>query len=133
VSAKEQREEVVAYWWTKAQESLCSSEREYQAGATSFAINRIYYAAFYAVSALLLEKRLSFKKHTGVRALFHHEFIKTGIIDISWGKLYDRFFEDRQEGDYIPVVDFEKDYVRDQLDLCKQFLSILEPLIKGHS
>jgi len=49
----EQIEEVVRYWWTNAEESLASARRELEAGAYLFAINRIYYAAFYGVSAAL--------------------------------------------------------------------------------
>ncbi|MCL4514178.1 MAG: HEPN domain-containing protein [Firmicutes bacterium] len=78
MSNEEQREEVVRYWWSKAGESLASARREFEARSYDFAINRLYYAAFYAVSAALLERRLSFKKHSGVRATFHQEFIKTG-------------------------------------------------------
>ncbi|MBM4086568.1 MAG: HEPN domain-containing protein, partial [Planctomycetes bacterium] len=74
---EEWRPEVVRYWWFKAEESLASARRELDAGANSFAMNRIYYAAFYGVSAALLERRQSFKKHSGVRAAFHREFIKS--------------------------------------------------------
>lgn len=63
---KEKRSEMVRYWWAKAEKSLASARREFQAGSLSFATNRLYYAAFYAVSALLMEQDLSFKKHSGV-------------------------------------------------------------------
>lgn len=49
------------------------------------------------LSAALLERRLSFKKHSGVRANFHKEFIKKGLLEVKWGKFYDHVFEDRQE------------------------------------
>ncbi len=56
--SEDQRAEIVRYWWSKAQESLVSARRELQAGSYTFAMNRIRYAAFYAVSAALLERRL---------------------------------------------------------------------------
>jgi uncharacterized protein (UPF0332 family) len=132
---EEQRDEVVRYWWSKAEESLASAQREIAAGSYVFAMNRVYYAAFYAVSAALLEREFQFAKHTGVRATFHREFIKTGLLDIRWGKLYDQFFEDRQEGDYIALVCFEPEYVETQLEQCIQFLAALRPLIiaLGHA
>ncbi|MEW6701411.1 MAG: HEPN domain-containing protein [Bacteroidota bacterium] len=61
------RRQIISYWLSKAEESLESAKRECAAGSFTFAINRIYYAAFYAVSSLLLEKDFSFKKHSGVR------------------------------------------------------------------
>ena len=54
---EEQRDEVVRYWWSKAEESLVSAQREITAGSYVFAMNRVYYAAFYAVSAALPERR----------------------------------------------------------------------------
>ena len=56
-----QRAEVVRYWWSKALESLASARREFEASSYSFAMNRLYYAAFYAVCAVLLERRESFE------------------------------------------------------------------------
>jgi uncharacterized protein (UPF0332 family) len=121
--------EVIRYWWSKAEESLLSAQRELDAMALGFAMNRTYYAAFYAVSAALLERHASFKKHSGVRAAFHREFVKSGLLDIKWSKFYDQLFEDRQEGDYLALVDFETDYVKNQLTRCQEFLADLRPLI----
>jgi uncharacterized protein (UPF0332 family) len=132
VSDTEERLKVTRYWWHKAQKSMDSAHLEFSSKAYSFAINRVYYAAFYGVSALLLERRLSFKKHSGVRATFHREFIKTGLLDNKWGKFYDRLFEDRQEGDYLALIEFEHEYVKTQLDLCSQFLKKLRPLFQSH-
>lgn len=131
MSSEQQREEVVRYWWSKAEESLLSAQRELDAKALGFAMNRIYYAAFYAVSTALLERHASFKKHSGVRAAFHREFVKSGLLDIKWSKFYDQVFEDRQEGDYIALIDFESDYVETQLARCREFLANLRPLISS--
>ena len=127
--SKDKRSEMVRYWWSKAEESLASARREFDARSLSFAVNRLYYAVFYAVSALLMERNLSFKKHSGVRAAFHQQFIKTGVINPEWGRLYDQLFEDRQEGDYVVFVSFEPEYVEAQLKQCTRFLAELRSLI----
>ena len=129
MSPEEYREDVIRYWWSKAEESLRSAERELDAGSLGFALNRIYYAAFYAVSAALLERRASFKKHSGVRSAFHREFIKSGLLDVEWGKFYDQLFEDRQEGDYLALIEFEPEYAETRLVRCRDFLISLRPLI----
>jgi uncharacterized protein len=129
MSKEKQREEMVKYWWEKAESSLNSAHREFEAGACDFAINRLYYAAFYGVSAVLLERKMVFKKHSGVRAYFHREFIKKGLIEVKWGRYYDKLFEDRQEGDYTAFIDFDKNYVSEQLELCDQFLKELKKLL----
>lgn len=122
------RAEVITYWWKKSTESFESAKRERDAGSYSFASNRIYYTAFYAVSALLLDKEFTFKKHAGVRNAFHQKFVKTGLIDKEWGKFYDRLFEDRQEGDYLALTEFEKEYVDKQIDKCVEFLKVIKLL-----
>ena len=64
------KESVVKYLWEKSEEALVSAHREIKAKSYSYAMNRIYYAAFYAVSAALLDRNESFSKHSGVRSLF---------------------------------------------------------------
>ena len=115
----------------KAERSLISAEFEYQAGSYDFAINRLYYSAFYAVSAWLIENGRSFKKHSGARGLFHRDMINTGLLPKKWSKFYDRLFEDRTDSDYVPMTEFEKDYVQDQIHACKEFLEEIKPLIKA--
>ena len=126
---EDKRSEVVRYWLEKADESMASARREFEADSLAFAMNRLYYSAFYAVSALLMARHLSFKKHSGVRSAFHKHFIKTGILERKWGRLYDQLFEDRQEGDYVVFISFDLDYVETQLNQCAQFLEHVRPLI----
>jgi uncharacterized protein (UPF0332 family) len=129
MTAKDRRSEMVRYWWSKALDSLASARREFEAGSYSFAMNRLYYAGFYGVCAVLLGRHQSFGKHSGVRAAFHRQFIKTGVLDTQWGRLYDQLFEDRQEGDYIVFVSFEPEYVKFQLEQCAEFLDKLQALL----
>ncbi len=50
------------------------------------AVNRFYYACFYAVTALLETQELSSSKHSGVRSLFNLHFVKSGAIPTHLGK-----------------------------------------------
>ena len=67
---KEKRSEIVRHWLEKADESLTSARREFEAGSFSFAMNRLYYAVFYAASALLMEHDRTFKNIRGFVPLF---------------------------------------------------------------
>ena len=96
-------------------------------------VNRVYYVAFHAVCAALLERQLPTTKHSGVRAAYHRELIKPGLLDVHWAKFYDRLFNDRQEGDYVALVSFEPEYVKAQLEQCRQFLVALRPLMPALS
>ena len=72
-------------------------------------INRLYYACFYAVYALLYFHSIEAKTHKGVRIKFMSEFIKTGLFDKEYGKLFSDLYDWRQEGDYSDFVSFDKD------------------------
>ncbi|MBP5547002.1 MAG: HEPN domain-containing protein [Bacteroidales bacterium] len=62
--------------------------------------NRLYYAAYYAVSALLLQAGHSVQTHHGIIQMLGLHFIKTGILDSKYGTLYGQLFSLRQTGDY---------------------------------
>jgi len=64
------------------------------------AINRIYYACFYAVQALLIYKDITPKSHKGVLNMFSLHYIKEGIIAENFGKHYSRIFDQRMMVDY---------------------------------
>jgi uncharacterized protein (UPF0332 family) len=107
VSQQTDLDDIVRYWFEKADESLDAARDEMKAGRLSFSVNRIYYACFYSASAVLLMMRLRFRKHSGVRASFHQHLVKHGLVSLEHGKLYDELFEARQRGDYIELVTFE--------------------------
>lgn len=93
--------------------------------------NRLYYAMFYAVLALLQEKGLGTSKHIGAISLFDREFIKSGgIFDKEMSKTLHRAFELRQKGDYMEGVEVTKEDVdeifpktMDFVEKVKKYLS----------
>ncbi|MBI5212289.1 MAG: HEPN domain-containing protein [Nitrospirae bacterium] len=131
MNEEESLKELVSYWLNKARESLDAAQDELKACRLSFSVNRIYYACFYAVSAVLLQEKLRFKKHSGVRAAFHQHLVKSGKVSHEHGKLYDELFEARQRGDYIELVSFEKNQVEDWLQQASQFVETIKRLINN--
>ena len=125
----EARKAIIKIWLEKADESLESAELELRAGHIIFALNRIYYACFYAITALLHKEGKSFSKHTAVKAEFNRQYIKTGDIDKKWGKFYGNLFEDRQEGDYLPVIAFDAEDIASRLEQARKFLLVIRKLL----
>ena len=121
---------VISYWLEKAQESLAAAQDEMTACRLSFAVNRIYYACFYAASAVLLQQGLQFKKHSGVKASLHKHLVKSGLISHEHGELYDELFEARQRGDYIELVTFDSHVAGDWLNRARNFINTLTSLAK---
>jgi uncharacterized protein (UPF0332 family) len=72
------------------------------------AVNRLYYAAFYCVTALLQADGQAFVKHSALRAALHRDLVHSGRVPVEYGELFDRLFKDRQDGDYRPETKFDK-------------------------
>ncbi len=101
---KEETRTLVNYRLERAKESIEEAKILVERGHINTFINRLYYASFYAVSALLLAKGLSSPKHSGVRSLFHQNFVKSGVIDIESGRFFDKLFDNRQKADYSDLL-----------------------------
>ncbi len=121
-----QEKDLVRYRLTRARETLEEAEYSFGGGHLYACVNRIYYACFYAASALLLCKGLSASRHGGVRALFHREFVKTGLISEASAKFYDRLFDERMHGDYEDFSSFEAKDVKTWLARAPEFIAEVE-------
>lgn len=84
----------------KAFRSIAAAHRNIEEGDYDFASSRAYYAAFYAMEAVLLTKELSYSKHAGVISAFNQHFVKTDIFPKEFSKSISRLFRERQTGDY---------------------------------
>ena len=59
-------------------------------------INRSYYAAFYAVKAVLALADTDFKRHKDVVAYFNKEYVAVGILPRELGRLLARLQKNRR-------------------------------------
>lgn len=102
----------------------------FEAGKINAYVNRLYYACFYAVSALLLTKGLTTSKHSYLRSLLHREFIKTGVIPADLGVHFDLLFNSRQKGDYSDFVKYKAEQVAAWLKPTEEFIDHIESIIQ---
>ena len=93
-------------------------------------INRLYYSAYYAVMALLLDSDLKPTTHNGAKSNFSEYFVKTGKIETKYGKIYSQLFTWRQKGDYDDLFDFPKEKVIPYFEPVNDFISLIENMIK---
>ncbi len=77
---EQKREVAVKRFWELAEDSLESARREFEHESFVFAFNRVYYAAFYAVSAVLMQDGRHFTKHAAVRSALHKDLIRPGLL-----------------------------------------------------
>jgi uncharacterized protein (UPF0332 family) len=127
---EKERSEMIAYRIKRAKETFQEVQLHIDNELWTTAINRLYYACFYAVSALLLKYNMKTHTHAGTRQMFGLHFIKTGIITKELGKFYSDIFEMRQTGDYDDFVDFTKEDVLGAYIPAKDLIISIELLLK---
>lgn len=93
-------------------------------------VQRLYYAAYYMVSALLIKNHISAHTHNGVVGQLGLHFISTGKISREDGRLYSRLLQNRITGDYNDFFDFTEEDVLPLIPAVKTFVSHLEKLIE---
>ena len=84
----------------RAETNLQVARELLEKGYYDVSASRAYYAAFYAASALLLNQGIDTSKHSGVIALIHQHFVKSGKLSKEQGRNLNWLFELRSVGDY---------------------------------
>lgn len=127
---KEEKNNYVNYKLEKAKETLEVAELLVENKKWNSAVNRLYYASFYAVTGLLVNTEITTKSHSGVKTQFFLNFIKTGIVDQELGKLYGDLFDWRQKGDYGDFFDFEEKDVMPLLEPTRKLINQIKKEIE---
>jgi uncharacterized protein (UPF0332 family) len=107
------------------QATECLDDARYLLAAargTRTAVNRAYYAAFYAVLALLQTIGKAPRKHKGALALFDTEFVRTGILPKEFSMTVHQLFDARQEDDYRRFDPIPIEEANDFLVIAEQFV-----------
>ncbi|MEI8173292.1 MAG: HEPN domain-containing protein [Deltaproteobacteria bacterium] len=119
---KQNSQALISYRMERSHESLRAAEIMLENNMLTFSMNRIYYAMFYAVQAVLVLREVSFSKHGQVKAYFNREMVKTSIFPIEMGRLYNKAFEYRQKFDYIDFSAPDLNMVSEYLEKARGFI-----------
>ena len=104
----QERIDIVCYRIECAENTLGEIENLFALKYYNNAANRMYYACYYAVSALLIANGITAKSHDGVIQMFGLHFIRTGIFPAYYGKYYSQLFNERQTGDYEDLYNHDE-------------------------
>ncbi len=126
----EQRFDIVTYRLDSAKRLLPEIEDHISSGYYNTAMNRMYYACFYAVSALLVHHEIDgVKTHEGVRQQFGQHFVLKGIVNREWGRFYTIMFNSRSAADYEDFKDFDLLTVNEQFPKVREFINMIDSLV----
>ena len=99
--------------------ALCLESQHYKDS-----INRSYYAAFYAVKAVLALEEVDFKRHKDAVAYFNKTYVATDIFPREIGKKLGRLKQERETSDYddfyiASSTDAEEQYAAAELIIAE--------------
>lgn len=100
----EDRQALISYRISRANETLKEAIYNADGGFYNTAVNRLYYSAYYAASALMLAYGISATTHAGIKTMLSLHFVRTGKLGVEHGRTFLTLFENRQSGDYEDFV-----------------------------
>jgi uncharacterized protein (UPF0332 family) len=122
--------DLINYRLERAKETLEDAKLLAEKQRWNSAINRLYYAAYYAVIALLLKGNFTTTTHNGTKTKFSEQFIKTGLIPTEIGRIYSQLFTWRQKGDYADLFDFTEEKVTPYFEPVEKLIELVEKSLK---
>lgn len=120
--------ELSKYRYSSAEETLRNARMCLENGFYRDAINRSYYAMFYAIKAILALGSIDFKRHKDVVAYFNKEYVAGGVFPGELGRRIARLKTKREESDYDDFFVASKEEAVAQIETVEFAL----PLIKKY-
>jgi uncharacterized protein (UPF0332 family) len=117
---------LVAYRMQRAKESLLEADVLIDSHFYNAAVNRLYYACYYAVIALLMKNEIAAHTHSGVKQMFGMHFVATEKIENKYSYFYSQLFNDRMNGDYDDFLQYELDMLQSLRPQAEEFINRIE-------
>ena len=124
----EERQAIVEFRIEKAYRALQQAKGVVALQYWEVIANRLYYAAYNAVSALLIANGDTAQTHSGVIHIFGQHFIKTEKLPAEMGRLYHRLFTMRQTGDYDDTYGLVAEDVLPYIEPTEKFIDAVSAL-----
>ena len=124
------KEDLIKYRLSRAKDTFEDAQILAERNKWNSTINRLYYSAYYAVMAVLLDSALKPTTHNGAKSCFSEYFILTNKIPKEFGKIYSQLFTWRQKGDYDDMFDFDKEKVMPYFAPVRELIEIIEKILK---
>ena len=114
----------------KAEQALKAAQNLLADGLYDDAVSRAYYAVFHGARAALKTKGIETVSHKGLISQFALHLVKTGEVEEEYGDILRQIKEDRETGDYEPLVTFGSDEAAQLVGSADRFLSKMRDWIE---
>lgn len=127
---QEQRISIVRYRIESAESTFDEVKTHRANGFYNTAVNRLYYACYYAATAILIANGIEVKSHDGVRMNIGKYIVQTGILSPELGRYFSRLFSKRSTGDYDDFFNHTIETVDELIPDAERFIQTIKDWIK---
>ena len=125
----EHRMALVTYRLERARKTLEEAKYMRKGDFFNAAVNRLYYACYYAATALLLVRNIEANTHSGVKTMLSFHFVRTGLLSLEDGTTFSNLFDKRHSSDYEDFTFCDAALVDYLLPRSEDFVVAIEKLI----
>lgn len=122
--------DLMNYRYARAKETLSEVPYLKEQGFYNTAINRLYYACYYAAVALMIKNKLFPTTHAGVKQLLGMHFVAKGKLSREQGRSFSLLFERRHSSDYDDFAYSSEQDVAELLPKAEDFIKAIGELLK---
>ena len=126
----EERQIMVRLEMEKADRFFLQAKKNAEILEWDVVANRLYYALFHAVSALLIHDGHKVGSHKGTVMVFGHHYVTTGIFSSQEGRFYSQLQTMREKADYNSAWQTTEDIISPVILPVGQFIDKIRIRIK---
>lgn len=121
---------LVAVRLARCREEIATARELIALGRCRISATRSYYAIFAITTAVLLTKGIARDKHAGVQAALIEHFVKTGLIEQEFGRIFTVTRKAREDSDYADQGTYTQDYAEAHLADAERFVARMEQYLR---
>ena len=125
----EERKAIVVYRLEKSEDAFVEAKDCASMNHWTLAASRLYYSAYYASSALLINDGHQAKTHEGTIGMMGQNYVRTGKLTADDGALLARLQNMRHTGDYDDFMDWTREEVEPYFQKVEAFVEKVKGLI----
>ena len=128
---QEERNIMVGLELEKAKSTFAEHEGLTEKGYWNTLANRLYYALFHAVSAMLISDGREVGSHKGAAIQFHQYYVRTGIFTDDEGAFYSQMETLREKSDYNCFFEVSETKITACIEPTRLLIEKIEKYING--
>jgi uncharacterized protein (UPF0332 family) len=123
VTDTEKIDALIQYRLEQADEAIAAATLNLTNGLHRSAVNRAYYAMFYAVLALLAARQSETSRHSGAISQFDQLYVKPALLPQDFSRWLHDAFLNRQAADYGADLKLSREDIDELVAHAREFLT----------